>query len=218
MHQLQRTLRAIFTSASPKARLIYHKHAIAANVKIRHKNHMIQLISTDVSQRIVPVVASIRFDTRRHGRLVCGAFLICGIVLSFGAWGLSHTLHSISDQQSFAAILLITLANFWTAFWCFRHYAGAHGIIDCKTITIDPDRLLGLSTLAPRGSFTVARFRVLRLQGGLREGNPTRLMLIGLPHTADIMLFYGDRRKASTLANEIGLLLRLPIETLTPTA
>lgn len=179
---------------------------------------MIQLISSQSPQKIIPITESIRFDTRRHGRLVSAAFLICGLALSSSVWILSRKLGSMADQQTFAAMALITLANFYTAFWCFRHYAGAHGTIDRKTITIEPDKIFGLTTRAPHGSFTVARFRALRLHEGQRALRAARLTLVGLPQTADIMLYNGSRRKALALANEIGLLLRLPIETLTPTA
>ncbi len=179
---------------------------------------MIQLISTKSPQHIIPISQTIRFDTRRHGRLVCGVFILCGIALAFCFWPLSHKLANMADQQTFAAMTLVTLANFWTALWCFRYYAGAQGTIDRKTLTIEPDQFFGLTSRAQRGDFTVARYRALRLIGGQNAFSTTRLVLMGLPQTADIVLFNGSRRKAVALANEIGLLLRLPIETLTPAA
>lgn len=115
-------------------------------------------------------------------------------------------------------MLILAFAHFWTALWCFRHYAGAYGTLDRKMVTVEPDKFLGLSTRAPRGRFTVARFRALRLYEARHPLGTSRLTLLGLPQTADIVLFNGSRGKALALANEIGLLLRLPIETLTPTA
>lgn len=193
---------------------MYHKRLGAANANIRHKFVMIQLLSSKLPRSTAPLQQSIRFDTRRPGRLVGGLFLLCGTALAFCVWALSHKLGTMSEQQSFAAMLLITAAQYWMALWCFRHYAGAHGTIDRKTVTIEPDKLFGLSTLSLRGQFTVARFHLLRLQG--RPRGAARLTLVGA--IAEIVLFNGSMRNATALANEIGLLLRLPIETITPTA
>lgn len=175
-------------------------------------------VSPYSGSRLAAIPQTIRFDARWPGRLVGGVFVACGLVLAVATASLRHKLGSMSEQQLFAALFLTTLTLFWTAFWCFRHYAGAHGMVERNTITVRADHILGLATLAPTGRFTVARFIKLRLYLTARWSRSARVTLVGAPQSPDIVLFHGTPRQAVLFANDIALLLRLPIETLPPKA
>lgn len=175
-------------------------------------------VSPYSGSRLAAIPQTIRFDARWPGRLVGGVFVLCGLVLAVATASLRHKLGSMSEQQTFAALLLTTLTLFWTAYWCFRHYAGVHGIVERNTITVRADRIFGLATLAPTGKLTVARFIKLRLHTTARWSRSARVTLIAAPPGPDIVLFHGRPRQAERFANEVALLLRLPIETLPPKA
>jgi hypothetical protein len=155
------------------------------------------------------------FDTSDVWRTILkGAF---GLTLAM-TLSLLYTLLSRQWAAAAGLALISAMLFFFTRIFV-RFQTGSAGTLSADRVVIQPNKLLWISLPGPVGTYTLDRFRAVRVQFSMGpvqpdvSGGPNEVVwLVGRPGTPDIALARTQNGAGRSLGREFGALLELPVE------
>lgn len=120
------------------------------------------------------------FDTRRHGRaMVTGLIVLDGVLMLAAAGLMIWARHPLTQFWIPLGIWFLALAQIALGLFMFRAAGGAFGTVGRLHVTIEPDRLFGVTARNHRGTFPITEFKAVRLERIGAGGTVGVLRLVG---------------------------------------
>lgn len=132
------------------------------------------------------------FDTRQHGRAAVYALIMVDILLLLIAVGVGLLTRSATLLFWLPVLLgLLAVALMAAGLFLFRVAGGAFGTVGRVHVTIEPDRLFGITTRTHRGTFPTTEFAAIRLDRIGASGTVGVLRIVGKNPRLQITLTVG---------------------------
>jgi len=156
-----------------------------------------------------------RFDTSDVWRTILkGAFALNAVLVV----GLVSTL-LVRDWTRVAAVTVLELVVLGFTRVFVRYQQGSVGTLTAERVVIEPNVLFGITLPGPRGTYELDRFAAVRVEfrpgpidPGVQGGPHEVVWLVGRPGTPDVVLALTDDGAGRGIGQELGALLKLPVE------
>jgi hypothetical protein len=164
----------------------------------------------------VPITLPYRFDTSGVWHTILkGAFALNAVLLL----GFAYSLVAGPWTKAVAVAVFEAVVFAFTRVF-MRFQDGSVGVLSPDSVVIAPNVLFGVPLPGPRGTYALDRFSAVRVefrtgvvQPDAQDTGPHEVVsLVGRPGTPDVVLARTSDRAGRAVGQELGALLRLPVE------
>jgi hypothetical protein len=165
----------------------------------------------------VAITLPYRFDTSDVWRTILkGAFGLNALLV----FSVLYTVLISRQWTKALGLVVMELVVFFFTRLFVRYQTGSVGMLSSDRVVIEPNVLLGIALPGPKGTYTLDRFSAVRVEfwsgpvgPGVQGGGPNELVwLVGEPGTPDIVLARSQDKAGRAVGQELGALLKLPVE------